>query len=410
MQRAWIISIGTELTLGQSVDTNAVWLAQQLAGVGIRASRHVTVSDDLAPIVAIFREAAAAADVVIVTGGLGPTDDDLTREGLARASGTELVRDEASLAQIRAFFRGRGRTMPERNHVQAMVPHRGRALANACGTAPGVRVRIGAAEFFALPGVPFEMKAMFDAHVRPELHGGAEVLRSRRIRSYGLPESEVGQLLQDLMARGSNPEVGTTADLGEIGVRINATGPVTGVDAMLDQTEAEIRRRLGRAVFGRDQETLPVAIGSLLTMRNETVCTAESCTGGLIATMLTDIAGSSRYFLGGVVSYDNAAKRDLLGVTSDALDRHGAVSEPVATAMAAGARRQFGATWAISVTGIAGPAGGSEDKPVGLVCIGLAGPADVKVRTLRLGSDSPRSVIRNRAALTALNLMRLELL
>jgi nicotinamide-nucleotide amidase len=413
MQNAWIISIGTELTLGQSVDTNAVWLARRLAEIGHRCDRHITAPDDLEPLVDTLRQAAAQADAVVVSGGLGPTDDDLTRVALARVAGVELAPNARSLAQIRAFFERRGRAMPERNAVQALLPRGAQAIENTCGSAPGVLLRLERALVFALPGVPFEMKRMFERDVAPRLsadsHG--DVLLSRRLNCIGKGESDIGELLGDLMRRGANPEVGTTAELGTIGVRINAAGETRAIaEARLEKTEAEARRRLGALVFGRDEETLADAVGALLHACGTTLATAESCTGGLIGKLLTDTPGSSAYFKGAVVAYANEAKVELLGVDPAALRQHGAVSPEVAEQMACGARRRLGADFALSATGIAGPGGGTAAKPVGLVYIGLADGAGVQARELRYGADAPREAIRLRAANTALNLLRLRLL
>lgn len=413
MRDAWIVSLGTELALGQTVDTNASWLARQLAAVGLRCAEMRTVSDDLAPIVNTLRAAAAQARVVLVSGGLGPTDDDLTRDGLAQAAGVETQLCARSLETIRAFFATRGREMPDRNRVQAMIPVGAQAIDNTCGTAPGVRMKLGNAEVFALPGVPFEMKEMFRRDVAPVIRaiGGGAALLSRTIRTYGLPESAVGEKLRDLMTRGRNPEVGTTANLGEIGVRINATAPsAPAAEQLLDQTEGVIRERLGSAVYGRDADTLASAVGALLRARSATLALAESCTGGLIGALLTDTAGSSDYFLGGVISYANTAKRALLGVRAETLETHGAVSEPTAIEMAAGARDRLGADFAISVTGIAGPGGGSFEKPVGLVYVGLAAADGVTAKPYQIGATSPRDVIRQWAARAALNELRRRLL
>lgn len=431
MQQAWIISIGTELTLGQSLDTNGAWLARELAALGVRAERHVTVSDDLAPITQIIQAAAAETELVIITGGLGPTDDDLTRQALADAAGSELVLDSAALDEIRAYFAGRGRDMPERNRSQAMSPVGGRLLTNHCGTAPGVCIEINRVPCFAMPGVPFEMKAMFAEHVVPAIRAEKQrkpgnsvpqgkdaadvgvvetVLLSRIVRTYGLPEAEIGERLRDLMTRGRNPEVGTTADLGEIGIRLNATADSTSAAvALLDAEEREVRSRLGRAVYGVDSDTLAGAVGQRLVERGRTLCVAESCTGGLLGMLITDTAGSSQYFLGGEIAYANEVKQRRLGVKSGTIATHGAVSEAVASEMAAGARAVFGASYALSLTGIAGPGGGTQQKPVGLVYIGLATPEGVRTREIRLGDQSPRGVIRQWAARTALNTLRMEL-
>ena len=413
MRTAWIISIGTELTLGQSVDTNAAWIAEQLASQGVRCERHVTVPDELESIRDAVRQAAAACDVVIATGGLGPTADDLTRQALAAAAGVTLEIDAASVEQIRAFSAQRGRQMPEHNRVQAEIPRNARAIANSCGTAPGVCLELAGTPCYALPGVPFEMKTMLTREVLPQLRAAAagRVLRSRRLHCFGMPEAAIGEHLADLMTPGRNPEVGTTAGMGVISVRINASeDSPEATDALLDEAEKEIRVRLGNVVFGRDGETLAAALGALLAARGETLSTAESCTGGLIAKLLTDVPGSSVYFVGGAVAYANELKQQVLSVPAEILASVGAVSGPVARAMAEGARRGFSSTYALAVTGVAGPTGGTPDKPVGLVYFGLATPTDSIVREVRFGSDAPRDVIRERAARTALNLLRLWLL
>lgn len=411
-RRAWIISIGTELTLGQCVDTNAGWLARELAGLGIRCERHVTVPDESSAIRDAFQQAATTSDLIVATGGLGPTDDDLTRAALAQAAGVELVTDADSVEQIRGFFTRRGREMPERNQVQALRPRTARAIANICGTAPGIRMEFNGTPCYVLPGVPSEMETMFRASVAPELGvaTAGRVLRHRALRCFGLHEAGIGERLRDLMAAGRNPTVGTTAELGVISVRINADGETEqAAESLLDATEAEVCRRLGSVVFGRDADTLASVVGAKLAARGETLSTAESCTGGLIAKLLTDVPGSSAYFAGGAVTYANELKEKLLGVPSGLLSTVGAVSEPVVRAMARGAQDAFGSTYALAVTGIAGPAGGTAEKPVGLVFLGLATPAGVSACEMRFGSDSSRSVIRERAARTALNLLRARL-
>jgi nicotinamide-nucleotide amidase len=407
MRTAWIIASGTELILGQSRDTNSAWIAAQLAAVGVRCARMCVVGDDLAALRDVLRTAAATADVVILTGGLGPTEDDLTRQALAEASGDQLVCDEASLAQIRAFFAARGRQMPERNVVQALRPSRGEALPNPVGTAPGIVTPLGRATCFALPGVPIEMREMFAAGVAPRLRGGhgSPVLLSRRLNSYGLTEADVGQRLQDLMQRGRNPEVGTTAEMSIIGVRLNALAEtVEAAERMLNEAEAAVRQRLGGAVFGTGDDTLAHALCRRLWERGETVAVAESCTGGLIGKLITDVPGSSRCFVGGVVAYANSVKEEWLHVPPELFQRHGAVSEPVAEVMARQVRERMNATYGLSATGIAGPQSDSSGKPVGLVHLGLATPDDVSTRTIRLG-DSPREMVRMRAAQAALALL-----
>ncbi len=413
MRRAWIISSGTELVLGQSLDTNSAWLARELAGLGIRTERHVTLPDTAGMLRDVLLAAVERADVVIITGGLGPTEDDLTRFELAAAAGVELERDAASVEQMRAFFAARGRQPTQSNLVQALIPRGARALANACGTAPGIRIELHGVPCFALPGVPTEMRAMFAASVAPEIRSLAEgtVLRTRMLHTFGIPEADLGSRIADLMRRGNNPEVGTTAESAVIGIRINATAATeAAANGMLDAAEREIRARLGSAVYGVDGQTLAGAVGRGLLAAGRTLAVAESCTGGLLGALLTDEPGSSAYFVGGVISYANEVKRDLLGVPGDLLDRHGAVSQPVAGAMAEGAAVRLRADYGLGITGIAGPTGGTPEKPVGLVCIGLSTPVATRTFQLRLGSDAPREAIRTRAARAALNALRLELL
>lgn len=412
-RRAWLISFGTELTLGQTVDTNASWLAQQLAALGVRVERFSVVADDIDAIRTLLRDAVRNASLIICTGGLGPTEDDLTRQTLAEVANVPLSLDAASLEQIRAFFTRRGRVMPERNSVQAMFPAGATPIENTCGSAPGIRFEIGAATIFAMPGVPFEMKAMFARDVAPALQMRADstVIRSRLLNTIGLGESDIGERIHDLMTRGRNPDVGTTAANGVVGIRINATASSDeAATRLLDETEAEIRSRLGKIVFGRDRETIAEVVGRLLSERGETLSVAESCTGGWLGKRLTDTPGSSCYFVGGVIAYANELKTGLLGVSSETLSRSGAVSEAVAAEMAVNCCNRTNSTYAISATGIAGPSGGSKEKPVGLVWIGLATPTGVSSHEFRFGADAPRELIRLRSVNHALNLLRLRLI
>ncbi len=410
---AWIIASGTELTLGQTVDTNSAWLAVRCAALGIRAERHITVGDELAAIRDAALDAAQHADVVLVSGGLGPTDDDLTRAALADAAGVALVEHTQSLQQIEAFFARRNRPMHAQNRVQALLPAGAEVLENRNGTAPGFRVDVRGVPVIAMPGVPSELKLMFDGEVAPALAAAARgsVVVSRTIHTIGMPESQLGAEIADLMKRGRNPEVGTTADGGIIGVRINASaaGPEVA-QQMLDATEAVIRDRLGEIVFGRDQDTLPAVVGELLVQAQQTLGVAESCTGGLLGALLTDTPGSSRYFIGGITCYANDVKHRVVGVPHEILATHGAVSPQVAEAMARGAAQLLHADHALAITGVAGPDGGTLEKPVGLVYIGLATPMGAASHELRCGADASRALIRMRSARTALDLLRRELL
>ncbi|NLX15256.1 MAG: competence/damage-inducible protein A [Phycisphaerales bacterium] len=410
---AIIISVGTELTSGQTVDTNSAWLSSKLAEIGIPVLLHVTAPDDVEPLSRQIETACAQADLVLVTGGLGPTADDLTREALAQVMGVELQIDPALAEQVRAFFARLNRPMPEANLVQAMLPVGSRPLENTCGTAPGIHTRIGSTKVFVMPGVPREMQIMYEQFVLPQLprQDTGSVILNAVLYCFGAGESEIGQSIYDLMRRGRNPLVGTTAKQGIIGIRILARAS-TAIEArnLLEDEIKEIRHRLGPLVFGRDDETLAHAVASRMIANNKTLATAESCTGGLIAKTLTDIPGSSAFYSQGWITYANEAKIRLLNVPADLIESHGAVSRPVAAAMAVNARRLAETDYAISVTGIAGPAGGTPDKPVGLVYVGLAEPNHCEVTQLRLGNHLNREEIRWRTTCTVLNFLRLRLM
>jgi len=406
---AIILSIGDELILGQCEERNAAFLANRLQAIGIRPVEHRTLGDDRDVIARAIGNGASAADVVIVTGGLGPTADDVTRHALADALGQDLQLDETSLAELEAFFRERGRPLLASNRIQAMIPRGTRAIPNSVGTAPGIVAGLADATVFCLPGVPHEMRVMFDTDVLPALADGEATLALRTIHTFGLPESEVGRILTDLMTATGPVRVGTTAKMGVISVRIVAHTDSSSDSRIAANAAAQtVRDRLGPAVFGEDEDTLPsVAIG-LLRQAGQTLATAESCTGGMMGQMITSVSGASDVYLGGVVAYANPVKERLLDVPADLLAEHGAVSEPIAAAMAEGARQRFGADWALSATGIAGPTGGTADKPVGLVYMGVAGPADTNVHQHQV--LGPREVVRVRSVLVALNALRLALL
>jgi nicotinamide-nucleotide amidase len=407
-----ILSIGTEIATGQNLDTNSQWLSLRLAEAGIPVHFHTTVDDDLEDNVAVFRLAAARANLVICTGGLGPTADDLTREALAKAAGVELVHDEASFASIREMFAKRNREMPERNKLQALFPAGATPIPNPNGTAPGIWLEIGDSLFVCLPGVPREMFAMFTDWVLPRLRerfGGGQTIVYRILRSFGSGESHIEAMLGDLIRRGRDPEVGITASEATISLRIIASG-ATHADAYAKTVPdaAFIRQRLGDLVFGEDDDELQTVVGKLLAEQGKTVATAESCTGGLIGHLLTEVPGSSRYYVGGAVVYSNALKTTLAGVPAAMIEQHGAVSPQVAEALARGCRERFGADYGIGVTGVAGPDGGTPTKPVGLVYVGLAHAGGAEVAVYNWPAE--RSAVKLRSAKTALNVLRLHLL
>ena len=407
---AIIIAIGDELLSGKTVDTNTAYLADELTRRGIETIAHHTVGDNEAAIAAAMTGAAAKAPIVLVTGGLGPTKDDLTRQGLAAAMGSTLRLDEACIAEIEAFFDRRGRKMAPVNRIQAMIPEGAEPLPNAFGTAPGLAGPVGEATVYVMPGVPIEMREMFAASIAPRLPQASIAILQRLVHAYGTGESDIGAQIGDLMAdREGAVTVGTTVADGLITVRITARGADQDTAAALGEAAAaEVRRRLGTLVVGQDGVTMAPAIGKLLSARGQTLATAESCTGGMIGRMITDVPGASAYYLGGVIAYANEIKTTQLDVPAETLAAEGAVSEDVAEAMARGCRECFASDWAISVTGIAGPDGGTEAKPVGLVYIALAGPNRCTVH--RHVFPHGREQMRHRTAVAALNHLRLALL
>ncbi len=406
-----ILSIGDELVLGQTVDTNSAWLSQQLASVGCDIFAHQTVSDDQAMIELAIRENAPRCDCLLISGGLGPTEDDLTRQGLAAVLNVSLELDPGWLAQMEAMFAARKRTMVPANRIQAMLPKGTTAIHNTCGTACGIRARIGSCDIYIMPGVPKEMKAMFTRDILPHIagRGNGAVILSRTLHTFGMGESNVGQMLGDLMNRQRNPSVGTTVANGMVSLRINARfKTIDEARRQIELTDAACRQCLGHLIFGADDITLPQVIAQLLATSGKTIATAESCTGGMLAGMLTDIPGSSRYFLEGFVTYTNQSKTRILGVRPETLQQHGAVSEPVVAEMAQAARRLSGADFALAISGVAGPDGGTPEKPVGTVCFGFAHTGGVLTRTISHWGD--RAMVRDRACKTALTILRCHLL
>ncbi|WP_456426220.1 competence/damage-inducible protein A [Rhodocaloribacter sp.] len=413
---AEILTIGDELLIGQIVNTNAAWIGERLSLLGVEVARMVTIGDGEAVIRAAIEEAVARAGVVIITGGLGPTHDDVTRNALARAFGVPLVYDEQMFEAVKERFAGRGYAMPESNRTQALRPAGFVALPNPVGTAPGLwraetkdgRTRVVA----ALPGVPHEMKTLMEREVLPRLRafGDRHVIRHKTLLTTGIGESHLQELIGDLSAfLGPNLGLAFLPSTSGVRLRITARGEdAEEVEERLRGLEEELRSRIGKYVFGEDDDTLEGVVGEMLRVRGLTIATAESCTGGLVCHRLTNVSGSSAYVLGGVVAYANAVKKDVLGVDPEALETYGAVSEAVARQMAEGARRRLGASVAVSTTGIMGPTGGTPEKPVGTVWVGFAGADGSWARRYRFAHDR-----RTNKALTstmALNMVRVSLL
>jgi nicotinamide-nucleotide amidase len=407
MINAAIVSIGNELLSGTSVDTNSAWLSQRLLPIGIPTVLVCRVGDDCPAIVKALRSASIESQIIIVSGGLGPTDDDLTRQAISEYCGRKLKLDEASLADIESFFAGRDKKMPERNKMQAYIPEGAQAIKNDMGTAPGIVLVEGEKMLFALPGVPAEMKRMFEKFVLPRLKKleGRSCVSACVLKCFGKGESDIAQMLGDSMQRGRNPLVNTTVRDGVITLHIVAqAGDKEQADKIARNEQNKIAEILGDVVFTKDDISLAEAIAVRLTELGRTVATAESCTGGLVAKLLTDVPGSSNYFLAGWVAYSNQAKIRELGVPAELIEEKGAVSEAVASALADGARRKAGADYGIGITGIAGPGGATADKSVGLVYIAVASGRGVNARKFLFGGD--RNSVRKRAANTALDLLR----
>ncbi len=414
MARAEIISVGTEHLLGQIVDSNAPYLCSVLAGLGIAVYFRTTVGDNVRRVQSVFLQALERADLILSTGGLGPTDDDLTVAAVAEALGLPLERNEDAWAHIQEFFRTRNRPMTGQQEKQAMLPSGARMIPNSRGSAPGVILEHQGATLIFTPGVPREMKGMVEDHVIPYLRtrglAGSEVIRSRVLRITGLGESAVEDRVRDLMRASVNPTIAPYAHTGECHLRITARGPESEVERLLDQMEKVLRERLGKTVYAVGETTLEEAVAEILSRRRRSIAIAESCTGGLLGHRLTRTPGASTYLDGGVIAYSNAAKQRWLGVPEDLLARHGAVSAEVARAMAEAARAQARTDLGLATTGIAGPGGATEGKPVGLVYIALAHVQGTEVREMRFGTEPGREGIKYLASQAALDMLRLHLL
>jgi nicotinamide-nucleotide amidase len=411
--QAEILTIGDELLRGEIVDTNTTFLAERLLRLDVETRFHTTVLDDRTDIADAFRRAVSRADVVLVSGGLGPTRDDLTIEVLAETFGRKLLLHEPSLAGLRAFFARFGREMAAINEKQAWFPEGAEVLDNPIGTAPGCMLEIAprAALVFCMPGVPRELYRMMDEQVLPRIAARRRVTRYARgalLRTFGIGESNLDERLRDL-ALPPGVELGFRTQFPDNHVRpVARAATPEEADAKLAAALAAIRERLGSLVYGEGEDTLEVVLGRLLAERRLTLATAESCTGGLIAERMTAVPGSSAYLRGGVVAYANEAKTALLGVPEALLAEHGAVSDAVARAMAEGARGRFGTDFAVAVTGIAGPSGGTPEKPVGLVHVALADASGTESRELLFAFDRERN--RRLAAQVAMDWVRRRLL
>ncbi|MFV9671934.1 MAG: competence/damage-inducible protein A [Acidimicrobiia bacterium] len=402
-----ILAVGTELLLGQIVNSNATRIGERLADAGLDHFQQTVVGDNETRIAAAIDAACYRADALIITGGLGPTKDDLTREAIARAAGVEMIFDAGQAERLRERWTSSGRVMPESNLQQAERPSGSELIENPKGTAPGIRLRLADTWVFALPGVPAEMIPMLENSVIPFLRGdddGAVV--SRLLRTWGESESAIGERLGDLYDASTNPTIAFLASGGEIKIRITAKAETRDeASALIAPIEATVRERLGKRIFGVDDDTVEVVVLRMLEERGWSLGTAESATGGLVAGRITSVPGASRVFRGSIVSYAAEIKESLLEVPGSLIEEHGVVSEPVAVAMADGARGRLEADVVVSVTGSAGP--DPQDKPVGTVVVAVVTPENSRVRTLTLPGDRER--VRTFASTAALQLLRMSL-
>ncbi len=405
-----IIAVGTELLLGNIVNTNAQYLSQKLADLGIDVFYHVAVGDNLQRLSDTIRQGLQRSELIITSGGLGPTVDDLTKEGVADALGIKLLPDEASIRKIEGLFKAMGRPMTENNIKQGYIPEGASVLENDNGTAPGVLIEKNGRTIIMLPGPPKELYPMFEDRVLPYLRAKVNsTIRSKMLRVIGVGESAAEDMLKEIFNSQTNPTIAPYAKEGEVHLRITAkAGTAEEADIMIDQMENRVRDILGDNIYGYDEEALEAVVLKLLQERKLTLALAESCTGGLVSNRLTDIPGASESLMYGVVSYSNEAKVKLLGVKEETLRAYGAVSSQTAEEMAAGVRSLVNADIGVSVTGIAGPDGGSPEKPVGLVYIGIASGEKTEVHKVIFNGNRKR--IKWNTSNKALDLLRRELL
>lgn len=403
-----IVTTGTELLLGQIVNTNSAYLAEELNKLGFDVLYQTTIGDNRQRMTEVLKLALSRADIVITSGGLGPTQGDITKLVTASLFDLEMKLHQPSLDNIKQRFTFRGIEMTDNNIRQAMIPEGAIVLDNACGTAPGIVIEHEGKVIINLPGPPHELKDMFRLKIVPYLskkYGSESVIVSRVLNTFGIGESLLEEKIKDLILNQGNPTLALLARLGEVIIRITAKADTKEEAlALISKVETEICNRVGEFIFTIDDGDMEAVVGQLLTDKNLTIACAESCTGGLITSRLTDVAGSSGYVYGSVVSYTDEVKKSELNVPEDVLTAKGAVSEEVAIAMAEGIAKKFHTDIGIGVTGIAGPGGGSEEKPVGLVYIAIAGKLGTKV--YKNNFSGKRKYIKYRTSQTALDLVR----
>ncbi|MFM9986034.1 MAG: competence/damage-inducible protein A [Flavobacteriales bacterium] len=412
--QAEIISIGDELLIGQTINTNAAWMGEELNKIGIRVHRSTSIADDRDEIVRALREAGDRSDLVLITGGLGPTKDDITKKTLCELFGSKLVINEEALQRITGFFAGRGLPMLDVNRDQALLPDNCTVIQNLRGTACGMWFEKQGKVYVSMPGVPYEMTAMMEEDVIPKINAFFDrpEIHHHTILTLGIGESFLAQKIEDwensLATEGI--KLAYLPSPGSVKLRMSSYGQLTGdrATAVFAQKSKELEALIGEYIFGTGKETIQEVIGKLLLERNQTVSTAESCTGGNIAHLITAVPGSSGYFPGGLISYSNHIKINELGVNPKSIETHSIVSQQVAEEMAEGIRKKMNADWGIATTGIAGPDGGTDHTPVGTVWMAISGHKSLISNRYNLGNNRGRII--SIASHYALNLLRKEIL
>ncbi len=410
--KAEIITIGDELLIGQTIDTNSAWIGSQLSLAGFDIHRKTTIHDNRTDILGSLSEATGKSDVVLITGGLGPTSDDITKPALCEFFSTRLVMNNEVLAMVENMMLRRNFPMNENNRRQAEVPESCKVLTNAAGTAPGMWFEKNGTIFISMPGVPVEMKYIMNEHVLPALKRRftTQVIQHKNIMTYGTPEAKLAEILAGFEA--DLPENIKLAYLPSSGIiKLRLTGTGNNRDSVSETISNQVKRLydiIPELIYGEDEESLAMVTGKLLRERRKTLCTAESCTGGKIAHMITGVPGSSDYFIGSVVAYSNRVKTELLGVDKTAVESDGAVSENVVKRMAEGVRKLLDTDYSLATTGIAGPAGGTDKKPVGTIWISVASDSGVVAEKHCFGNDRDANITR--FSLAALNLLRKQII
>ncbi len=410
--KAEIITIGDELLIGQTIDTNSAWIGAELSLLGFDVQRKVSIHDRKEDILQALTDTQGKSDVVIITGGLGPTSDDITKTTLCEYFNTRLIPDAMVLSMVEQMMSRRGIPMNENNRRQADVPESCRILSNAAGTAPGMWFEKDGTNFISMPGVPSEMKYIMNQHVIPELkiRYSSQVIIHRNIMTYGAPEAVLAGLLEGFESSLPGPvRLAYLPSLGIIKLRLTGTG--SNRDEVVNAVEEQVKnlyKTIPELIYGENEETMEMAVGRILRQKKLTLCTAESCTGGNIARMITSVPGSSDYYKGSVVAYDNRVKTTLLGVGSHIIEEEGAVSGPVVRAMAEGARKLLNTDYAVAISGIAGPAGGTTEKPVGTVWIAVSSSLATVAEKFVYGTD--RNINIMRFSVAALNMLRQQII